>query len=81
MLLLKQKSRVMRKAFLIIILSLFFFGCNINPSKEARIQKLETEAQQTIDKIKNLERSLQKLEGENKQLKARVLELEKTSSN
>ena len=71
----------MRKAFLIIILSLLFFGCNMNPSKEARIQKLETEAQQTIDKIKNLERSLQKLEGENKQLKTRVLELEKTRSN
>lgn len=34
---------IMKKTFLIVILSLFLFGCNQNPNKEARIQKLEKE--------------------------------------
>jgi len=66
----------MKKTFLIAALSLVFFGCNINPSKEARIQKLETELQQTIEKVQKLETSVQRLEVENEQLKAKVLGLE-----
>lgn len=67
----------MKKIFVIITFSLFFIGCNMNPSKEARIQKLETEIQQALDKINQLENSVQSLEGINEQLKTRVLELEK----
>ena len=37
------KMIIMKKTFLIVILSLFLFGCNQNPNKEARIQKLEKE--------------------------------------
>ncbi len=67
----------MKKSFLIASFSLLLFGCNVNPNKEARIQKLETELQQTIDKVNTLERSLQTLALENKQLKTRILALEK----
>ncbi len=67
----------MKKTFLIASFSLLLFGCNVNPNKEARIQKLETELKQTIDKVNTLERSLQTLALENKQLKTRILALEK----
>ena len=72
----KQTSTIMKKILLIASCSLFLFGCNINPSKEARIQKLETEIQQTMDKVSNLENKVQLLEGINEQLTAKVLELE-----
>ena len=45
----------MKKTFLIATFSLFLFGCNINPNKEARIQKLETEIQQIIVKVEKPE--------------------------
>ena len=67
----------MKITFLIAVLSLFLFGCNVNPNKEARIQKLETEIQNTIDKINKLESSVQTLVVENEQLKIRVMALEK----
>lgn len=67
----------MKKIFLVAICSLFFFGCNMNPNKEARIQKLETEMKQTIDKISKLESRVQVLESANDQLQTRVIELEK----
>lgn len=66
-----MKNRVFIFAF-----SLFLFGCNGNPNKEARIQKLETEVQQALSKINKLESSVQTLEVERKELRARVLELE-----
>lgn len=67
----------MKKIFLIATCSLFFIGCNMNPNKEARIQKLETEIMQTIDKINKLESRVQVLEVVNDQLKTRIIELEK----
>ena len=67
----------MKKIFIITTFSLFLVGCNINPNKEARIQQLETEIQQTIDKINKLESNVQALEVTNKQLRTRILELEK----
>ena len=47
----------------------------MNPNKEARIQKLETEIQQSLDKIEDLESRVQILEGENAQLTTRILGL------
>jgi hypothetical protein len=67
----------MKRTFLMASFSLLLFGCNVNPNKEARIQKLETELQQTIDKVNTLETSLQLLIRENEQLKTRMLVLEK----
>jgi len=67
----------MKKAILITTLSLFLFSCNINPSKEARLQKLEAEMQQSMEKITTLEASVQALEKINTQLKARIVVLEK----
>jgi len=67
----------MKKAILIATLSLFLFSCNINPSKEARLQKLEAEMQQSMEKITTLEASVQALEKINTQLKARIVVLEK----
>lgn len=67
----------MKKVLLLTLCSFFLLGCNMNPSKEARVQQLETEMRQTIDKINTLERQVQALEGMNEELKNRLLELEK----
>ncbi len=66
----------MKKILLLLGCAMFLFSCNMNPSKEARIQKLETEIQQAMDKINQLESSMQSLEGMNEDLKAKLLELE-----
>ena len=68
----KQKFSTMKKTLLIITLVGLFIGCNINPNKEARIQKLETEIQLVTDKVKELENKIQTLEVMNEQLKTRV---------
>lgn len=67
----------MKKILLLATCSLFFFGCNMSPNKEARIQKLETEIQKTTEKTKELENRIEVVEGVNGQLKARIIELEK----
>jgi len=72
----KLKPHIMNKILMIVIFSFFFFGCNMNPNKEARIQKLETELQQSIDKIEGLEHRVQTLEAKNEGLKTRLLLLE-----
>lgn len=66
----------MKKTLLIITFASFLISCNINPSKEARIQKLETEIQLATDKINDLDKKVQSLEVVNGQLKTRVLDLE-----
>jgi outer membrane murein-binding lipoprotein Lpp len=66
----------MKKVFLCIACSVFLLGCNMNPSKEARIQKLETEVQQTLDRVSELESSIQTLKSMNEDLAAKVSELE-----
>lgn len=48
----------------------------MNPSKEARIQKLETEIEQTLDRVSELESSIQTLKGINEDLITKVSELE-----
>lgn len=59
-----------------ITLSFFIVGCNMNPSKEARIQKLESEIQDSSKKIKQLEKRVEGLEEMNKQLISRIEEVE-----
>lgn len=66
----------MKKVFLCIACSVFLLGCNMNPSKEARIQKLETEIEQTLDRVSELESSIQTLKGINEDLITKVSELE-----
>ena len=67
----------MKKLFLIPFISLLFFGCTMNPNKEARIQKLESNFAETMKKIDELEARVQSLESINEQLESRILELEK----
>ena len=67
----------MKNIILIAVLSSFLFGCNMNPSKEARIQKLEAELQKTLDNVKKLDTKIQTLESINAAFKTRVIELEK----
>jgi len=66
----------MKKVLLLAAFSFILFGCNMNPSKEARIRKLEAEMQSSIDKISVLESSVRMLEEENKELKTRIVGLE-----
>ncbi len=66
----------MKKGLVIVVVSILFIGCNMNPSKEARIQKLETEMLQSIEKINQLENKVKSLEDINEQLKSRLLEVE-----
>ena len=63
----------MKNFILITICSISFIGCNHNPNKEARIQKLETEIKQNNDQINILETRIQVLEDSNNQLQARII--------
>ena len=65
----------MKKAFVILTLSILLFGCNMNPNKEARIQKLETELQLSIEKINQLEEKVTTLEKNNEILKSKIEEI------
>jgi len=67
----------MKKILLIASCSIFLLGCNMNPNKEARIQKLETEIKLSMEKTNILESRVQVLENLNDQLNARITELEK----
>lgn len=66
----------MKKAFGIIALSIFFIGCTMNPSKEARIQKLEREIQQSLEKIDQLESKVAALQSVNETLKTKISTIE-----
>lgn len=67
----------MKKAFIISATALLFIGCNMNPSKGARIQKLETEMMQSAEKINELEKRIIELEEVNSRLQTRLSDLEK----
>jgi len=67
---------MIKKTVLISSLLVFLSGCNMNPSKEARIQKLETEIQQSQEKIGDLETRVQILESQNKKLQEKLQALE-----
>ncbi len=65
----------MKNTLGIVVLSIFFVGCNMNPNKEARIQKLETEMQQSLAKINQLEKRVENLEEINGRLKSKIEEI------
>ena len=67
----------MKKVFVISVTMLLLLGCTMNPSKEARIQKLETELMQSIDKINELEKRIISLEEVNIALQTKLPALEK----
>lgn len=71
---------MIKKTVLIAILSVFLYGCNMNPSKEARIQKLETEIQQSQEKIEGLEIRVGALESQNEELLKKIMDFEKQNS-
>jgi cell division protein FtsL len=71
-----NKIEMTKKIFVILSVVVVFLGCNMNPSKEARIQKLETEILQSVEKINQLEKRVRDLEDTNEQLKSRILEIE-----
>jgi len=66
----------MKKLLLTATLSFLFLGCNMNPSKEARIQQLESEIKQAKEQISELEERVQTLEDLNELLKNRLIQLE-----
>ena len=49
----------MKKILLFSVFTALLFGCNMNPSKEERIQKLETELQKSLKKINELEKNIE----------------------
>ncbi len=66
----------MKKILVFLTISVLFIGCNLNPNKEARIQKIEAEILQSNEKINQLENRIESLESINEQLKSRILEIE-----
>ena len=67
---------MIKKTVLIASLLVFLSGCNMNPSKEARIQELESAIEQSQEKIEDLETRVQALENQNEQLQNRMLVFE-----
>lgn len=61
----------MKKGLALLLLSIFFVGC-INPSKEARIQKLEAEALDSRERINQLEAAVKDLKSSNAQLQSHL---------
>jgi outer membrane murein-binding lipoprotein Lpp len=67
---------MIKRIVLIAAVSVFLSGCNMNPSKEARIQKLESAIEQSQEKIEDLETRVQALETHNAQLQKKIIDLE-----
>lgn len=62
----------MKKLFFIIVSISLFMSCNMNPSKEERIQKLEQEIQLVTVKISDIENFNKNLILQIKQLEERI---------
>lgn len=67
---------MLNKIVLISVMAFSLSGCNPNPSKEARIQKLEAEIEATREQIEALKERVQTLEGLNEELTSRITALE-----
>lgn len=52
----------MKQLLITTALLILCVGCNVNESKEGRIQKLEAQSQQTTTKLQELEQRIQTLE-------------------
>lgn len=66
----------MKKALGVTTILILLYGCNMNPSKEARIQKLEKEIQLSLEKINQLEEKITTLEKNNETLRSKIEEIE-----
>ncbi len=66
----------MKKIILILFTVGFLTSCNLNPSKEARIQKLEAEIQKMALKIEEIETRVQVVEVANEKLQNKIHLLE-----
>ena len=71
------KYSFMKKNLIIATFVFMFVSSTMNPSKEERIQKLETEIQIVKDNVTNLENKVRNLETSNKQLQTKIRVLEK----
>jgi TolA-binding protein len=67
---------MIKKLVFITTLSVFLSACNMNPSKEERLQTLETEIKQSQQRIEALEARVQILETQNEALHKRLLEIQ-----
>lgn len=56
----------------VLIICLLIFGCNVNPSKEARLQQLEADVAKSLETIKGLEAKVARLEIEHGKLELLV---------
>ncbi|WP_350293973.1 hypothetical protein [uncultured Croceitalea sp.] len=65
----------MKKTLLIVVFVFLLIGCNMNPNKEERIQKLETEIQVTLEKIQVMEDRFEDIQEKNTELEIRINEL------
>lgn len=66
----------MKKVLTIIAISCLCLGCQMNPSKEARISKLENEMKSSIERIEELEKEAISLKAENTDLKAIIEDIQ-----
>ena len=66
----------MKKALSIFAIGILFLGCNPNPNKEDRIQKLESQIIASEEKTKLLEERIETLENLNQQLTSKIKELD-----
>ena len=67
---------MIKKITLLSLMALSLSGCNPNPSKEARIQKLEAEIEVSIEQIEELKVRIETLENLNEELHSRIRTLE-----
>lgn len=66
----------MKNALGIFTVLILMFGCNMNPSKEARIQHLESAMESSREEISQLEMRVEILEKSNVDLMAKIAEIE-----
>lgn len=64
----------MKNLYFIAAFAFLLCGCNMGPSKEARIQALELETAHTKDQIEKMEIRLRKIEAQNEELRTLILE-------
>ncbi len=65
-----------KKALPILTLAILLFGCNMNPSKGARIEKLEAQIEESLERLNQLEKKVEELEKTNSALKSKIEEIE-----
>lgn len=64
----------MRKVIFTLTALALLLSCNMNPSKESRLQKLETELLLTTEKVHELEKKIDSLAAFNSDFKTQMLQ-------